>query len=197
MLLQESSFTDFNPRSHEGSDAFINSLLFKCFSFQSTLPRRERRQQVGSLKEAVDISIHAPTKGATGRKVNLNGISKFQSTLPRRERLNCHSFRFRPSLFQSTLPRRERLYIGGKKVGTGKFQSTLPRRERQLQAKIQSILQYFNPRSHEGSDRLPRFSDILSLSNFNPCSHEGSDHARDAMLIACINFNPCSHEGSD
>ena len=76
--------------------------------FQSTLPRRERlhrrrykrfynyfnpRSREGSDKPsehgtlAVDISIHAPAKGATSTASLSRFIFKFQSTLPRRERL--------------------------------------------------------------------------------------------------------------
>ena len=33
--------------------------------FQSTLPRRERPEGYNAQKQAVNISIHAPTKGAT------------------------------------------------------------------------------------------------------------------------------------
>ena len=55
---------NFNPHSHEGSDIFITYLLLYFFQFQSTLPRRERRNS-----EAYSVSVHV-----------------FQSTLPRRER---------------------------------------------------------------------------------------------------------------
>ena len=55
---------DFNPRSREGSDRLIRHPMRQQATFQSTLPRRERRQrQAEGIAEA-----------------------KFQSTLPRRER---------------------------------------------------------------------------------------------------------------
>ena len=34
--------------------------------FQSTLPRRERLNWAGTSEDAFNVSIHAPTKGATG-----------------------------------------------------------------------------------------------------------------------------------
>ena len=77
---------DFNPRSREGSDSFCHNRNIKISKFQSTLPRRERRQQ--SLYSVKDLL--------------------FQSTLPRRERLYAIVCRMIYNLFQSTLPRRER-----------------------------------------------------------------------------------------
>ena len=54
----------FNPRSHKGSDASAASFIpFAC-----------------------DISIHAPTKGATGNTKYFYVTEQFQSTLPQRER---------------------------------------------------------------------------------------------------------------
>ena len=62
-------FTDFNPRSREGSDSMST------------------KQQRGYL-----ISIHAPAKGATKKNPPRCNHHGFQSTLPRRERQNCDSF---------------------------------------------------------------------------------------------------------
>ena len=77
---------NFNPRSHEGSDAQLYLCLKipaisihaptkgathdTCMSilllrFQSTLPRRERRTMPEVSIPSQQISIHAPTKGAT------------------------------------------------------------------------------------------------------------------------------------
>ena len=101
--------------------------------FQSTLPRRERRYFRETLCDMIEISIHAPAKGATIKIYFRNGkhfISihapakgatfsgrvptathkLFQSTLPRRERLSFLIASFFVILFQSTLPRRERQF---------------------------------------------------------------------------------------
>ena len=78
----------FNPRSHEGSDILGTSEIVEIyifqstlprrerppmhpqsaafpFLFQSTLPRRERPSEHGNFFKIMNISIHAPTKGAT------------------------------------------------------------------------------------------------------------------------------------
>ena len=62
------SHTNFNPRSHKGSDA--NEVLkYKAFSvFQSTLPQGERLTcclQFMNLPQTIEISTHAPARGAT------------------------------------------------------------------------------------------------------------------------------------
>ena len=98
------------------------------------------------------------------------------------------------------------------------FQSTLPRGERRRVSAGKSARNYFNPRSREGSDRIPRRKDKRRL-HFNPRSREGSDYfripvfschmisihapARGATacrcrgLCDCAYFNPRSREGSD
>ena len=99
-----------------------------------------------------------------------------------------------------------------------RFQSTLPRGERRPCYLCHLDMAHFNPRSHEGSDRLPvpsfrnmyvfqstlprgerhsRTGQSDKSYNFNPRSHEGSD-AVFAMRKQHLNyFNPRSHEGSD
>ena len=54
----------------------------------------------------------------------------------------------------------------------------------------------FNPRSHEGSDRLKNFMKGSKIY-FNPRSHEGSDMMEEYTHLSILHFNPRSHEGSD
>ena len=77
---------NFNPRSHEGSDVRYLKSCGVNPKFQSTLPRRERQYYIDLLEEADEISIHAPTKGATMIGAKMMRTTGFQSTLPRRER---------------------------------------------------------------------------------------------------------------
>ena len=96
--FNSTKFTDagnFNPRSHEGSDIIKQQPLLRISEFQSTLPRRERHEEVMTRVKRIRISIHAPTKGAT-RYYFVNDITEiFQSTLPRRERQlrHCQCYR--------------------------------------------------------------------------------------------------------
>ena len=55
---------------------------------------------------------------------------------------------------------------------------------------------HFNPRSHEGSDRLLGCP-TNPVGYFNPRSHEGSDRLLGCPTNPVGYFNPRSHEGSD
>ena len=101
-------FSDFNPRSHEGSDTFDAD-----------------RDKINI------ISIHAPTRGATIALRSLSLLYAFQSTLPRGERLLAASFLrryryFNPRSHEGSDERSER-----RPQRIHEFQSTLPRGERQ------------------------------------------------------------------
>ena len=77
----------FNPRSHEGSDPECAGVDFE-----------------------IQISIRAPTRGAT-LPPNPNPLPvPFQSALPRGERLMFCLVMHLSSRFQSALPRGERLH---------------------------------------------------------------------------------------
>ena len=56
---------NFNPRSHKGSDLRYKRNKNRA-KFQSTLPQGERQVRDDLLKAGLIISIHAPTRGATG-----------------------------------------------------------------------------------------------------------------------------------
>ena len=100
---------DFNPRSHKRSDWHLLPLFFKHWNFNprshkrsdciaiplSTItcyfnPRSHKRSDKAlyyPLTTLCNISIHAPTRGATPNSTNPRYRSiKFQSTLPQEER---------------------------------------------------------------------------------------------------------------
>ena len=56
----------FNPRTHEGRDLAIRTSPSCVRTFQSTRPRGARRSPVTSHVRPQLVSIHAPTRGATG-----------------------------------------------------------------------------------------------------------------------------------
>ena len=188
----------FNPRSHAGSDYNFAQLFKSIAQVSIHAPTQGATSQGGCCCTAVEVSIHAPTQGAT----------------------LVDPVRFCPGDL---------------------FQSTLPRRERRISGSIRHTCCSFNPRSHAGSDYLHNhfyFSPDVSihaptqgatpvtlmervkhgvsihaptqgatitfckiLNNifcFNPRSHAGSDisrHPRDQVSGA--RFNPRSHAGSD
>ena len=100
-----------------------------------------------------DISVHAPTRGATSNSLSFSIFSVFQSTLPREERLLGLNFKEANSIFQSTLPREERPLQHQLGLHRRIFQSTLPREERRAKRTcLPKEPSDFNPRSHERSD---------------------------------------------
>ncbi len=144
----------FNPRSHEGSDetgnqAYIDSVIFQstlprgerrqaeiCLSltwiFQSTLPRGERRAELQALETVQAISIHAPTRGATGDS-RRPAVGNFYFN-PRSHEGSDHY----PFLLK--LPRSHISIHAPTRGATFSATQTI------------QIVSNFNPRSHEGSD---------------------------------------------
>ena len=84
--------TDFNPRSHEESDEWLENKAIKYTNFN---PRshEESDQQIRHLRRRPhQISIHALTKRATFAQKFENLPQLFQSTLSRRERRTFTGF---------------------------------------------------------------------------------------------------------
>ena len=91
-------------------------------------------------KQDAQISIHAPAKGATHRKMQ-DAVSKlFQSTLPRRERL--HEGGGVPFTEHFNPRSREGSDADTSRTSSQRhrFQSTLPRRERQQKSPRLSLM---------------------------------------------------------
>ena len=143
---------DFNPRSHERSDG---------------------SQRI--TRAASNISIHAPTRGATAHQgVDVAEVGDFNPRSHERS---------------DGIPSQEMI--------TGlTFQSTLPREERRDATLLHIPIFYFNPRSHERSDN-PVHTERDQHHDFNPRSHERSDTIDVGPVNASEDFNPRSHERSD
>ena len=169
-------------------------------------------------KATANISIHAPTRGATYVAAVRSIPGKISIHAPTRGATRKPDNNSNNSKFQSTLPRGERRRATEKSEVNKVFQSTLPRGERHKRPLFFVCEANFNPRSHEGSDQ--------TLSSVR-CSPQISIHAptRGATIVthslhlrqifqstlprgerrmgaltsikAISYFNPRSHEGSD
>ena len=145
--------TYFNPRSHEGSDLVYIDDCVKNHEISIHAPTRGATFHPRYPNLPREISIHAPTRGAT-------------STTPED-----------PTVFPISIHAPTR-------GATMPYLRQVP------------VPQNFNPRSHEGSDT--NWSSCLTwVTYFNPRSHEGSDPSRYRPSYLYYNFNPRSHEGSD
>ena len=77
----------FNPRARKGRDDWMVSDVAAWFQFQSTRPQGARPRGDAEIRVAVDVSIHAPARGATALVDGLNKYYEFQSTRPQGARL--------------------------------------------------------------------------------------------------------------
>ena len=151
-----SKVADFNPRSHEGSDKKSRKGR-SVYQISIHAPTKGATAPPQLSNGAFDISIHAPTKGATKLEDKKTSCKLFQSTLPRRERLPISNERSRKITFQSTLPRRERQSRAYQYCLWAIISIHAPTKgaTRDIAA-FDAYLRDFNPRSHEVSDVISR-----------------------------------------
>ena len=121
----------------------------------------------------------------------------FQSTLPRGER-RLQIWVMKCSLrFQSTLPRGERQYFHFCSKMLKKISIHAPTRgATTFPGTFRSTYNYFNPRSHEGSDMIAPY-DWQLLQVFQSTLPRGERLLMFCLIVPLLNFNPRSHEGSD
>ena len=166
----------FNPRSDERSDCLETGIILNSWIFQSTLRRTERPVQHSSTAQRkyfnprsdersddtsyntnlinTDISIHAPTNGATHQHRLHQCLHQFQSTLRRTERHSLGNNQL-PHHLNHFNPRSDERSDSGSTT----FNSSIPN---------------FNPRSDERSDLSSNLVPTISIY-FNPRSDERSD----------------------
>ena len=156
---------NFNPRSHERSDTPRTTMQPSISYFNPRSHERSDNIDYQTTTVIKEISIHAPTRGATNRLAKGGSSTKFQSTLPREERPPGDKARSTGRQFQSTLPREERPPDSATDIHQGrisihaptrgatrqtescttytKFQSTLPREERQYKDQTTVLFEKF------------------------------------------------------
>ena len=163
-MVKAVRWISFNPRSYKRSDLSSKCLSYFFFSFN---PRSYKRSDtfVKGLKDAIKLSIHAPTRGATNASSTASADSIFQSTFLQEERQFLSFASGSYFYFQSTLLQEERrptqrgkmryLYLSihaptrGATTKTGhipvlgNFQSTLLQEERLQQLQSCSLRSLF------------------------------------------------------
>ena len=128
-MVKAVRWISFNPRSYKRSDLSSKCLSYFFFSFN---PRSYKRSDtfVKGLKDAIKLSIHAPTRGAT----------------------NASSTASADSIFQSTFLQEERQFLSFASGSYFYFQSTLLQEERLILIARFLSFHTFNPRSYKRSD---------------------------------------------
>ena len=165
VLLQAAtrSPTSFNPRAHAGRDPAGCACPCAWAPFQSTRPRGARLDQRAALARHADVSIHAPTRGATFVPAEPEQCCcEFQSTRPRGAR---HA-----DVVVVALPRLVSIHAPTR----GATLARAPAHGRDAR---------FNPRAHAGRDPWSNLPTSATLS-FNPRAHAGRDELPLAYMLA-------------
>ena len=174
---------------------------------------------ISALPYRAYVSIHAPTRGATGNVRLLLNERSFQSTLPRGERQGLCLLSFLFKIVSIHAPTRGATGLFAyKRRKSQRFQSTLPRGERRSWIIWGRSFSGFNPRSHEGSDTNGKcsfnwFSSVsihaptrgatikqqvrISSLEFQSTLPRGERRFMPTVFPVQNSFNPRSHEGSD
>ena len=166
----------FNPRTREGCDFYAFLCLPLVIVFQSTHPRGVRPFKDAKKLKTLDISIHAPARGATihpsyqprqGKDISIHAPARGAT-------ISSH---FSPAFQDNFNPRT---------------------REGCDRPFVKLLLQgkHFNPRTREGCD-IYDYEVTTTPDDFNPRTREGCD--RWIMMIYHFKsyFNPRTREGCD
>ena len=145
----------------------------------------------------VQISIHAPTRGATAcRKVRAADTRHFN---PRahtgRDKMRVDE-PFGNEAFQSTRPHGARRFAAHSIGGSSIFQSTRPHGARRRRQEKRRRYRHFNPPAHTGRDYTWRTRTRVTR-NFNPRAHTGRDPPDSRSGCPRRHFNPRAHTGRD
>ena len=176
---------------------FLGIFAPDCCQFQSTLLQEERRVKCKNTEAPTMISIHAPTRGATGCYFFVLKFPKISIHAPTRG---------------ATLPIiRDILF-------SAYFNPRSYKRSDSPSLFALSTIFHFNPRSYKRSDlyiiiniiccvisihaptRGATLSFLLLFWNplyFNPRSYKRSDDIIGCSILTHINFNPRSYKRSD
>ena len=175
-----------------------NTCALQNTIFQSTLLQEERPHEK-SLNELMQISIHAPTRGATGRAalgadwniISIHAPTRgatfmicsrsrdylFQSTLLQEERQSHSSIPIPFILLSIHAPTRGATWQCNTSLPLQDFQSTLLQEERPVWLSHMQDSPTFNPRSYKRSDTLWSCASDLHYT-FNPRSYKRSDTSK-------------------
>ena len=145
----------FNPRARAGRDGIDKSSAFVVEEFQSTRPRGARPRQACAIGADIEVSIHAPARGATPTAPDCPcSHLRFQSTRPRGARLRWRDRLIERSLFQSTRPRGARPHGYPEAIEYSRVSIHAPARgaTRAGRRASERHANSFNPRARAGRD---------------------------------------------
>ena len=214
-FMPSNLFQSTPPRGGRHINLFKNPVL-GCFN-----PRpRAGGDSVGlSEGDDLEVSIHAPARGATYQRRRYCSRSWFQSTPPRGGRQPTTSIPFRSSnvsihapargatnsagvffgyaLVSIHAPARGATVVSGMATTESPFQSTPPRGGRHRFAGRGLGMTGFNPRPRAGGDRIGGGIWDRCRNCFNPRPRAGGDPGTNAGTARPTGFNPRPRAGGD
>ena len=210
--------SSFNPRTHAGCDATLHQAASLSTEFQSTHPRGVRRTECdissrrrrfnprthagcdpnnNNQNEKSKVSIHAPTRGATGEwlcqrrgtAVSIHAPTRGATFINNRTLTTLLGFNPRTHAGCDL----RRLAVMAK---VSAFQSTHPRGVRRSVSVNCLCKSCFNPRTHAGCDVKPLAAvGRVDVSIHAPTRGATSPPYRKRARTRC--FNPRTHAGCD
>ena len=151
---ENGSYPNFNPRSHKGSDLLQEREKGKD-KISIHAPTRGATIPCFFLSQCKQISIHAPTRGATEMIENMFPNCGFQSTLPQGERRGYSRDGYSRDMISIHAPTRGATPLKGAAQPTNSISIHAPTRGATMVAMpLYRHRPDFNPRSHKGSDYL-------------------------------------------
>ena len=143
-----------------------------------------------------NISIHAPTGGATIIPVAYNGYTLISIHAPTGGATMKPFAKSAKRIFQSTLPRGERQFLFHKHLSFNDFNPRSHGGSDDWDCRRRDRISDFNPRSHGGSDSLLLYKDAR-CDIFQSTLPRGERHILTHVIPSLMDFNPRSHGGSD
>ena len=190
-------WASFNPRAHAGRDTNSPTVIVMHIQFQSTRPRGARHRAAEAFRPQHQVSIHAPTRGATSTsngntfphpcfnpRAHAGRDSCFRRVLISGFRFNPRAHAGRDAQTSNLLPQTS-VSIHAPTRGATRRTSSYTCRTR-----------CFNPRAHAGRDREIQYHGRLYLRRFNPRAHAGRDPTVNELVADGILFQSTRPRGA-
>ncbi len=187
----------FDPRSRAGSDYCEYVFPIEPREFRSTLPRGERRFRRRRFPLALQVSIHAPARGATQLSGDeLSGVSCFDP----RSRAGSDKITNRPGILHGCFDPRSRAGSDADAVSASRsiwlFRSTLPRGERPARAEKRLFLGRVSIHAPARGATTVMTNGVLP-NGFRSTLPRGERRTTSGVPMRVLSFDPRSRAGSD
>ena len=172
--LVESFLMLFQSTHPHGVRPISRVNISNTLKFQSTHPHGVRLHRIAIFGRCQAVSIHAPTRGATGSVIYRVNIAE----------VSIHA------------PTRGATRNNMRNLGDKSFQSTHPHGVRRFSTTSNCPYQCFNPRTHTGCDRSDSERKTFD-TKFQSTHPHGVRRIGFAMQLHHQGFNPRTHTGCD